>query len=369
MNIIVISSTVFRVPLYSYGGLEQIAWYCAKGLAELGHKVTLVAPDGSYCPGVDILQCGPAGMIQEKQAYGGFPDIKQKQKNEKGEEVEVVVRPKHEGYWQKLLEADVVIDHSWQKWSYGLKKEGRLKAPILGVCHAPVDTMYEKLPQVDKGCWVGISKDQASHFEALFNVPARHCYNGIDLDFYKRLDLPSSNRFLFLARFSTIKGADIAIECCRRAGVGLDLIGDTTITGEPDYLAKCYSMADGEQIKIHGGCSRGETIYHYSKSIALLHPIKRFREPFGLAPIEAMACGCPVISWRNGAMSETIGGGVGWLVDSEEKMVEAIQQAVRWRNEPIMNLINLREHAAKWSILNMCRRYEELCKEAIEGGW
>lgn len=381
MKIIVVSSTVFRIPLHSYGGLEAIAYHCAEGLAKKGHEVSVVAPDGSYCPGCAIIPCGPAGMIMEKQAYGGFPEIKQKQKNAEGKEEEVVVRPKHEGYWQNLLEADAIIDHSWQKWSYELKREGRLKAPILGVCHAPVNTMYEELPEVEKPCFVCISKDQAGHFQALFNKPARVCYNGADVDYYKRIDVPQSNRFLFLARFSTIKGADIAIECCKKANVGLDLIGDTTITGEPEYLQRCFAMADGEQIRIHGGCTRGETVFWYSRSLALLHPVKRFREPFGLAPIEAMLCGLPCISWNNGAMRETIPSfrypeigtndypdRIGLLVSNEDHMVEAIKA---YRDSPPIekHKKELREHASRWSLQAMVDRYEELCQEAVKEPW
>ena len=53
MRVVVISTPIFRLGpmgLQGYGGLEQIAWECAKGLAKLGHQVALIAPDGSECP-------------------------------------------------------------------------------------------------------------------------------------------------------------------------------------------------------------------------------------------------------------------------------------------------------------------------------
>ena len=187
MKIGIVSAQVFPIPPLGYAGLEMIVWQRAKGLAGLGHKVTVFAPDGSTCPGCEIVPTGPPGGWDESQAYGK--------------------------YWQKLLEQDCIIDDSWGKWSYLLKMEGRLKAPILGVMHAPVDTMFKSLPAgVDKPCFVCISDDQRNHFECLFNHPARTAYNGFDTSFYRPMSIPRSDRFLFLARFSTIKGPLIAIE-------------------------------------------------------------------------------------------------------------------------------------------------------------
>ena len=146
MKICVISTPVFRTGLtgtIGYSGLEHLAWQRAKGLAELGHQVALVAPDGSECPGVQVIPCGPERQISEQDAYSK--------------------------YWQFLPQFDAIIDESWQKWSFSLKREGKLNAPILGVCHAPVDTMFSTPPRpVEKPCFVCISEDQAVHFRNLF---------------------------------------------------------------------------------------------------------------------------------------------------------------------------------------------------------
>ena len=376
MRICVISSTVFAVPLKGYGGLEAIAWEIARGLAAKGHQVSLVTPDGSECPGVTIIPTGIAGQYSEKDAYGGYPEHK---------EGDVVRRRAHAGYWQHLVGVDVVIDHSWQKYAYLLKEEGVLKAPVLGVCHAPINTMFGSLPPVEKPCFVCISKDQAAHFAGLFNREAKVAYNGIDLDFYRPMGVPRTSRFLFLARFSTIKGPDLAIHACRQAGVGLDLVGDTSITNEPDFLKKCQGMCDGfggvagvgpgyltgngTGIRMVGPAKRGECVWWFSQAHCMLHPNQRFREPFGLAPGEAMACGLPVIAWDNGAMRETIKDGeTGWLVKSLDELVRIIEVIP----PPIPTGMRERclEWASQFSLQAMVDRYEELCIEAVEtGGW
>lgn len=373
MKIGVISTGVFQLGgaqgLSGYGGLEIVAFHCAAGLAKLGYDVTLFAPDGSECPGVTIFPFGPAGMLNEHQNYSGFSDLK----NEKGE----IVRAKFGGYWPKLLEMDCIIDHTWQKYSYMLKTEGRLNCPVLGVMHAPANTMFASPPPVEKPCLVGISNDQKSHMEALYEKEARVCHNGIDTEFYKPMNITRSDRFLFLARYSSIKGPDLAIQSCLEAGVGLDLIGDTTITNEPELFNLCMRLSEqhspnwdldkGRQIRVIGGIPRGETVYWYSQARGMLHPNQRFREPLGLAPLEAQACGVPVCAWKRGAMMETVEEGkTGFLVKTLPEMVDILKT----NKMDELNRDYCREWASKFSIEANVKRYNELCLEAVEtGGW
>ena len=359
MKIAVISSTVFACPPSGYSGLEFLAWQIAKGLAAKGHQVALIAPQGSTCPGATIIPTGPPGGWDEHKAY--------------------------DSYWQQLLAFDVCIDHTWSKYSLTLKEEGRLKAPVLCVCHAPVNTMFESMPPVEKPCFVGISKDMCGHFEGLFGRPMRLAYNGIDLDFYKAIPMPRSGRFLFLARFSTIKGPDLAIQACKDVGVGLDLIGDTSITNEPDFFERCRRMCDwgaapdsspetgrinyGSLIRMVGPATRGNCVWWFGQAHCLLHPNQRFREPLGLAPLESQACGSPVIAWDFGAMRETIKNKeTGWLVRSVAELNEMVK-AVNAGIDDAMRK-RCREWAGQFSEQAMVNDYERLCIEAIEsGGW
>lgn len=344
MKILVISTSIFKVPTRGYSGLEEIAYLTAKGLAVKGHEVDLVAPEGSHCEGVNIISIGPERALDEKKSF--------------------------KIYSSKLNSYNVIIDHSWMKYSYLAKMQG-LKSPVLGVCHAPVRTMYQSLPPIEKLCFVCISNDQAESFKAIFDQETRVCYNGIDINFYKNIGVPRTNRFLFLARFSSIKGPNIAIQACKEAGVGLDLVGDTQITNEPELYRQCVSMADGEQIRIIGGVSRAETVHWFSKSHCLLHPNKFFREPYGMSPVESMLCGTPVIAWDFGAMRETILPGVsGLLIKNMNELVNQIKQATLPDSFVNKNRDLCRQWAMKFSVQNMVDRYESLCKEAVEtGGW
>jgi len=339
MKICIISTTIIPCPPKGYSGLEQLAWQQAVGLSK-NHEITLIAPTGSKVP--DNIQLIETQLgSSEKAAYSN--------------------------YWHKLPEFDCIVDHSWQKWSTILKIEGKLKCPILLWLHAPVDTMFKSLPPIEKPCLVCISDDQASHVKELFKCDARTCYNGVDDEFYKPNYRKRKNNYLFLARFSSIKGPDIALSVAKKYKVNLDMVGDDTITGEPqlcEHLKKECNLTPN--LTYIGPQTREQCKLWFNRNKALLHPNLRFREPFGLAPVEAQLCGMPVIAWNYGAMKETIlHGSTGFLVNSIEEFEELIktnaiadiksQDCVDW--------------AKRFSYNNMIKRVENLIYEALEKEW
>jgi glycosyltransferase involved in cell wall biosynthesis len=180
--------------------------------------------------------------------------------------------------------------------------------------------------------------------------------------------VPRSDRFLFLARFSSIKGPLEVIQACKNSNAELDLVGDTSITNEPDLIRRCQEMADGKQIKIIGNQSRSETIHWYSQAKAMLHGNIRFREPYGLAPVEAMLCGIPCLCFDNGALRETVKHGeTGLVCKSVEEFNRAVAEFDRNKFAPADAI---RNWAIQFSVENMVERYESLCSEAIQtGGW
>ena len=342
MNICVISTTIIPCLPPSeagYTGLEMLAYQQAEGLARRGHHVLLVAPGESKPPPGVILHRTTIGE-EEGKAYSC--------------------------YWQRLPNYDAVIDNSWMKFSYLLKAEGALKAPVLGVLHAPVHTMYMIPPPVEKPCLVAISKDQAIAVAEFLGRDAKVCYNGIDPEFYQnRGNRKRNSRYLFLSRMSTIKGPDIAVGLAQKLKFGLDLVGDDTITTEPEYRDQ-LKAASVNGISYVGPQTREQCVGWFTANKALLHMNLRFREPFGLAPTEAMACGMPVIAFRNGAMSETIKHGeTGFLVYTKDEVEDLIKSDAVSTIKPE----NCREWAMQFTVEKMIDRWEQLISEAIEKPW
>jgi glycosyltransferase involved in cell wall biosynthesis len=64
----------------------------------------------------------------------------------------------------------------------------------------------------------------------------------------------------------------------------------------------------------------------FAEAAAMLMPI-RWPEPFGMVMIEAMACGTPVLAFREGAAPEVVvDGESGFLVDDEAEMAAAVER-------------------------------------------
>lgn len=347
MKICVISSSVLVCPPPGYSGLEAITYEQAKGLASKGHKVSLIAPEGSDFPYGELITCGPPGKWDERKSYST--------------------------YWHRLPEFDVILDSSWNKFSVILRMEGKLKAPSLLWLHAPCNTMLHSMPpNIKHPFFVCISEDQKSHFEALFSQTAKVVWNGVCPNFYQPIaGVKRTDRYLFLGRYSSVKNPLGAIQACLDAGVGLDMVGDTTITNEPQLLEQCRQLAEKSngQIRIHGGCSRGETVAYYSRAKALIHltsPV-HYREPAGLAPIEAMLCRTPCLAWNYGALRESVKEGVsGYKVNSQEEVVSLL------KSDAVSNID--REQCRNWaadnfSIEKMVNRCEQVAEESLTNPW
>ncbi len=79
---------------------------------------------------------------------------------------------------------------------------------------------------------------------------------------------------------------------------------------DQDYLASLHSLAAelgiSEDVVFVGGVPLEETVHFYRAADAFVYP--SLNETFGLPLLEAMACGCPVVTSDTSAMPETAGG-------------------------------------------------------------
>ncbi|WP_292543009.1 glycosyltransferase, partial [Mesorhizobium sp.] len=88
-------------------------------------------------------------------------------------------------------------------------------------------------------------------------------------------------------------------------------------------------LIDGDRVDYVGEIAEDEKADFLGKAAGLLFPID-WPEPFGLAPIEAMACGTPSIAWNRGALPEIIDQGVtGFVVESMDEAIEAVPALLR----------------------------------------
>lgn len=147
--------------------------------------------------------------------------------------------------------------------------------------------------------------------------------NGIDVSSFPfRAD--KDDYIAYVGRFTPDKGAHIAIEVAHRLDVPLVLAGKAAEPHEREFLANEILPELSGKDDYRGEVSEEEKREIFSHARCVLFPIQ-WNEPFGLVMTETMACGTPVIAWRNGAAAEVVADGTtGFVVDDMEEMVAAV---------------------------------------------
>ena len=131
-------------------------------------------------------------------------------------------------------------------------------------------------------------------------------YPGVDLDLFRPPSHPDtgSGRFdsyaISVGRLAPEKGLDRLFDLWRELpDVPLVLVGD----GRPDYVRELRREAP-PGVLFRGPYAPERLAEAYAKAaVAVFAP---YGEDFGIAPLEAMAAGVPVVAWREGGLVETI---------------------------------------------------------------
>lgn len=114
--------------------------------------------------------------------------------------------------------------------------------------------------------------------------------------------------YLVVSDFAPYKRIELAIEACAKLGRKLVVVGD----GQDRKRLRRHS---GPHVEFRGKVSHEELVLLYSQARALLFPGE---EDFGIAPVEAMACGCPVLAFGRGGLTETVVAGETGLFFDEQ---------------------------------------------------
>jgi glycosyltransferase involved in cell wall biosynthesis len=154
---------------------------------------------------------------------------------------------------------------------------------------------------------------------------------------------------LVVAALSPYKKVDVAIQAC--AAVGLPL----TVVGSGPERARLQAMA-GPGVRFAGRVDAGELRELYRGAQLFLQP---GIEDFGIAAVEALACGTPVLARGEGGVRDIVRDGVDglWFVHDDPAEIAASIDKMRRIQ---FNSMNLRERAVQFSAERFARRLREL---------
>jgi glycosyltransferase involved in cell wall biosynthesis len=166
-----------------------------------------------------------------------------------------------------------------------------------------------------------------------YGLDAKVCYLGVDAERFAPRDLPKANLVVGIGALVREKNVDFVIEALgqvREPRPRLAWIGNVAVPGYLDYL-KQLAAARGVAFEPHIGVGDDALLDMLGRALAMAYAPRL--EPFGLAPLEANACGLPVVAVAEGGVRETVQDGVnGMLVEPEPAaMARAIE---RLRDDP-----------------------------------
>ncbi len=143
--------------------------------------------------------------------------------------------------------------------------------------------------------------------------------------------------YLFVSRLQEYKRADLVIKACNQLGRPLIVIG------KGPEEKKLRKMA-GPTVKMLGYVSDEELRMYYAKCKAFLFPGE---EDYGMAPLEAMSSGRPVIAYGYGGALETVVEGETGVF-FKEQTVESLVSAMKRFEETEFSKEKIREHSLKF---------------------
>lgn len=233
-----------------------------------------------------------------------------------------------------------------------------VKTPTVQSLHIPIkDKIKPLLMQYKDNNYISFSLSQRKQMPELNWVA--NIYHGLDLKEFPFNPHPQ-DYLLYLSRIAPEKGTHLAIEAALAAGIPLVIAG-RSYQKDGYWHNEIEKRIDGKNIRYVGEADFAQKKELLANARALIFPTQA-DETFGLAMIEAMACGTPVIGWANGAVPEVIQDRLtGYEVKDVAGAVKAIQALDKISREAC------RDRVKKYfSVETMVANYERVYLKVIE---
>jgi glycosyltransferase involved in cell wall biosynthesis len=341
MRIAQIAPLTEAVPPRLYGGTERVVSFLTEELVRLGHEVTLFA-SGDSVTAAELVAVYPRALRLEGRVRDPLAVhlLALEQVFRRAEDFDVLHF--HLDYWPFPL-------FTRQATPFVSTLHGRLDLPELW----PVYRTYPRAPLV--------SVSDAQRRPMPWANWAATIHHGIPETPLNPGEGSGTYSYLaFLGRIAPEKGVERAVEIAGRSGMPLKIAAKVDPVDRAYYVERVRPMMSLPHVEYVGEIDDVEKAAFLSGAAGLLFT-GDWPEPFGLAMIEAMSCGTPVLAVDHGAVREVIEHGLtGFVVRDLEEAVGAVpdlgrlsRAAVRRRFEERFTVARMaRDHLALYARLS-----------------
>jgi len=342
MRIALVSPLFESVPPKFYGGTERIVAYLCQGLTELGHEVTLFASGDSQAR-VDLVPTVSSAL---------------RLANQKGLDSVSMHIAQLAAVSRRAHDFDVIHNHM-DYLGFPLALQG--STPVVSTLHGRLDhpDTIKVLESYEDIALVSISNAQR------LPVPNLHwvgtVYHGLPLASFAFNSQPGKY-LAFLGRISPEKRPDMAIAIARRSGVPLKIAAKIDAADRDYYEHSIKGLIDGTFVEYIGEINEREKSAFLGEALGLLFPID-WPEPFGLAPLEAWACGTPVLARPFGSVPEIhVDNVTGFVRNTVDELAAMVPQLAN------ISRTGIRAHAEQhFSLHRMCEDYLNVYQQFRQG--
>jgi glycosyltransferase involved in cell wall biosynthesis len=295
-----------KIPTPKYGGTSRDIWYLGKELIAMGHRITYLVGEGSFCGFARIIPFNPEATLASQ-----IP-----------EDVDLV--HSHIQVREPLPKPYMITIHGNMTFSGDLD----------------INTTF-------------ISRDHAARFGSEVFV-----YNGLGLEEYGKPQLDMTRRYLhFLGKAAwRVKNLKGCIQIAKAADQPLRVLGGYRVN-----LKMGLRITTDPRIRFEGmvGGEKKNRLINASK--ALLFPV-RWNEPMGLAVVESLYFGCPVFGTPYGALPELVPPEFGFLSNKKSELVDALKHVDEYDRKKCHEYV-----CDNFSSLQMTRNFLPLYEKVLNG--
>jgi glycosyltransferase involved in cell wall biosynthesis len=262
-----------RLPVFAYGGTERVVWDLANALSGMGHRVHLLAAEGTTCSFAEV----------------SFIDPRRSLKLQIPKNIDLV-------HFHNRPDFDPDVDFL----PYLYTQHGNETAPR----DMPINSVF-------------VSENHARRFGA-----DQFVHNGLDWSSYGPVELARPRKWLhFLGNAAwKVKNLRGAMEVARDADEILAVLGGYRLN-----FKRGFRLTLSPRVKFFGMVGGQQKIDLLSVSRGLVFPVI-WDEPFGLAVIESLYFGCPVFASSRGSLPELVTGDTGFLSNDLAELASAVRE-------------------------------------------